>query len=267
MSVAKDVQNAIRTIAEQAVTTAPFDKTRRGVVRAIDENTKTYTVHIDGVTYTNVKSSSGSAIHIGDVVSVIYPTNNTSQMVISGITDMTQDEIEEFVLSLGLHGRTICPYDVGDIYETTNSTNPSTKWDNTTWSLMSSEYDYIVEQGTSGIWTYRKWNSGIAECWVSAYGVGSTAMTTQEGYGYYAPLASYNFPTSFFNAIPSVHVTGDMLGALGGFSVSNTSSTGVAGYWWATRSVTKTCYLNIYAKGTWKEYAVPITTYKWRRLS
>ena len=25
--------------------------------------------------------------------------------------------------------------------------------------------DYIVEQGTSGIWTYRKWSSGVAECW------------------------------------------------------------------------------------------------------
>lgn len=25
--------------------------------------------------------------------------------------------------------------------------------------------DYIVEQGISGIWTYRKWSSGIAECW------------------------------------------------------------------------------------------------------
>lgn len=25
--------------------------------------------------------------------------------------------------------------------------------------------DFVVEQGTSGIWTYRKWNSGIAECW------------------------------------------------------------------------------------------------------
>ena len=25
--------------------------------------------------------------------------------------------------------------------------------------------DYMVEEGTSGIWTYRKWNSGIAECW------------------------------------------------------------------------------------------------------
>ena len=28
-----------------------------------------------------------------------------------------------------------------------------------------SAVDYIVEQGTSGNWTYRKWNSGIAEFW------------------------------------------------------------------------------------------------------
>ena len=25
--------------------------------------------------------------------------------------------------------------------------------------------DYIVEQGVEGEWTYRKWNSGAAECW------------------------------------------------------------------------------------------------------
>lgn len=25
--------------------------------------------------------------------------------------------------------------------------------------------DYVVEQGVNGIWTYRKWESGIAECW------------------------------------------------------------------------------------------------------
>lgn len=28
--------------------------------------------------------------------------------------------------------------------------------------------DYIVEEGISGIWTYRKWNSGILECWSCA---------------------------------------------------------------------------------------------------
>ena len=29
----------------------------------------------------------------------------------------------------------------------------------------TTEKDYIVEQGVSGMWTYRKWASGIAECW------------------------------------------------------------------------------------------------------
>lgn len=29
----------------------------------------------------------------------------------------------------------------------------------------SSVMDFVVEQGTSGIWTYRKWASGVAECW------------------------------------------------------------------------------------------------------
>lgn len=29
--------------------------------------------------------------------------------------------------------------------------------------------DYIVESGTSGIWQYRKWNSGLAECWGTYY--------------------------------------------------------------------------------------------------
>ena len=26
--------------------------------------------------------------------------------------------------------------------------------------------DYVVEEGTSGIWQYRKWNSGIMEAWI-----------------------------------------------------------------------------------------------------
>lgn len=37
--------------------------------------------------------------------------------------------------------------------------------------------DYVVSQGTSGVWTYRKWNSGIAECW------GQVNMTTYTGNG------------------------------------------------------------------------------------
>lgn len=37
--------------------------------------------------------------------------------------------------------------------------------------------DYVVETGTSGIWTYRKWASGIAECW------GNTTYTQSSNFG------------------------------------------------------------------------------------
>ena len=30
---------------------------------------------------------------------------------------------------------------------------------------LTAQKDRVVEQGVSGIWTYRKWDSGIAECW------------------------------------------------------------------------------------------------------
>lgn len=36
------------------------------------------------------------------------------------------------------------------------------------WSIKkkgSVESDFVISQGISGIWTYRKWKSGIAECW------------------------------------------------------------------------------------------------------
>lgn len=39
-------------------------------------------------------------------------------------------------------------------------------WDN--WELLSG-VDTIVEQGSSGIWTYRKWRSGKIELWTNSY--------------------------------------------------------------------------------------------------
>lgn len=73
-------------------------------------------------------------------------------------------------------------------------------------------------------------------------------MTTQEGSGYYAAAQAYYFPTDFFIATPSIQVSGDMQGALGGCVIASADKTLFNGYWWATHSVTKTCYLNVYAK-------------------
>ncbi len=264
MGVAKDIQTAIRTITEQAITDAPFDKTRRGVVRGINEDNNTYTVHVDGMTYDGVKSTNGSAVHIGDVVDVTYPTNNTSQMVISGITDMTQSEIDDFVQSLGLHGRSICPYDVGDIYETTNSANPSTKWDGTTWNLVSEAADYIVEEGASGIWTYRKWASGIAECWGTYF----VASSTYANGG--SKSISQTLPITFSD-IPSVVTSGSITGTTnsGTRYTRGNNSTTIETYLnnMSGGSVTNTGYVYFYVVGIWKTRTTPQTIYKWRRVS
>lgn len=63
--------------------------------------------------------------------------------------------------------------------------------------------DYIVEQGTSGIWTYRKWNSGLAEAWGEA--TVTVATQTQYGGGFYnGSVLEQALPSGLFKATPQV---------------------------------------------------------------
>lgn len=62
--------------------------------------------------------------------------------------------------------------------------------------------DFVVEQGTSSGWNYRKWYSGIAECWRNATGTLSP-YTTINGFSAYE--GSVNFPTGLFTEAPNVH--------------------------------------------------------------
>ena len=67
--------------------------------------------------------------------------------------------------------------------------------------------DYVIEQGTSGIWRYRKWNSGVYECFGTQ--TGSIAVTTASaGYGGYrsGQLSIPTFPITF-TATPTVTAT------------------------------------------------------------
>lgn len=58
--------------------------------------------------------------------------------------------------------------------------------------------DYVVEQGTSGIWTYRKWSSGVAECWLEndLSLNGTTPVAYMNGSAYYS-YATFNLPFTF----------------------------------------------------------------------
>lgn len=45
-------------------------------------------------------------------------------------------------------------------------------------STASGSVDHIIEQGTTGKWTWRKWSSGVAEMWAN-FDAPSLSMTTQ----------------------------------------------------------------------------------------
>lgn len=266
MGVAKDIQNAIRTITEQAIVDAPFDKTRRGVVRGINEDNNTYTVHVDGMTYDGVKSTNGSAVHIGDVVDVTYPTNNTSQMVISGITDMTQSEIDDFVQSLGLHGRSICPYDVGDIYETTNSVDPSTKWDGTTWNCDVIEKDYVVEEGVTNGWTWKKYYSGRFDAWLPFTSAGTKTYNSGTPAWLNYTTTTNQFPFTYTSYSCRVNVDTSSSASWAGQWFLN-SSRYLQGFSFSSSTSPGTFSFSAQVSGTYKTLVTPPTIYKWRRLS
>lgn len=72
------------------------------------------------------------------------------------------------------------------------------------WDFMKNgvvQIDYIVEQGTSDIWTYRKWASGVAECW-GITGDISVNYTNPWQEIYYGDMAC-GFPDNLFVSAPS----------------------------------------------------------------
>ena len=93
--------------------------------------------------------------------------------------------------------------------------------------------DYVISRGTSGIWTYRKWKSGIAECW-GRKSV-STAISNAWGSLYTSgTLTALNVSFPFtFAAVPTITAnltcngTGAILMAPGSSPAPSVSSTGV----------------------------------------
>lgn len=67
--------------------------------------------------------------------------------------------------------------------------------------------DYIIEQGTSGIWRYRKYNSGIAELWgkSAAYTV-SISNPWGSVYSYDNAVPPQTYPFTFVE-YPYVQIT------------------------------------------------------------
>lgn len=112
--------------------------------------------------------------------------------------------------------------------------------------------DYIVEQGTSGIWTYRKWNSGIAECW----GKTSVESNTYAANGGYKNIVQA-LPSGLFNATPNSVIASGRITTLVQTSMGFTSADSanqVQTYLInrGTSAITQAGEVYWLIKGTWK---------------
>ena len=95
--------------------------------------------------------------------------------------------------------------------------------------------DYIVEKGTSSGWQYRKWNSGVAECWQDLSVSGKACSMAVGSWYRTAPLSVGAYPFTF-TAAPNLQMQFETFAGTGGL----VWSTGTAG------STPKTRPANIY---------------------
>lgn len=112
--------------------------------------------------------------------------------------------------------------------------------------------DFVVEQGESGIWTWRKWYSGVAECW--GKNIVTLDITTSWGAGlYYGQVSAIAFPFAFKSA-PTCQVTLETSNAAwSACNVrANTNYTSSVMVYRGASIAAQQCDVIYYAKGRWK---------------
>lgn len=115
---------------------------------------------------------------------------------------------------------------------------------------INKNQDYIVSQGgsTEG-WTWRKWNSGIVECW-RTYQETTTTAFSATGNVYYR-TANFNFPTNLFIEPPTVNVTVGC-GNIAASSVADVTTTSFKVGIMSAVATARAVDFQMHAIGTWK---------------
>lgn len=158
-------------------------------------------------------------------------------------------------------------YPVGSYYETSDPTfDPNVAWGGT-WTDEIFTDDEIVEEGTDSIWTYRKWKSGIAECW----GHQDIPSTTYSANGGYRAISA-GLPSGLFSTTPDiVNASGRILTvvhtSMGFTSPNNANSIQTYLINRGSSAVTQAGTVYWIVKGIWKTYSAPSTQYKWHRIA
>lgn len=187
---------------------------------------------------TTISHSHGNITNAGDITAAA-PTIATSDKII--INDESASKITN-----------------GPAFDTSDS--GTFLCHNGTWATPAgggtTAADYIVEQGTSGDWAYRKYNSGVAECW--RQWTQSATFNDHTGNGWYSSGFYATFPSGLFTATPLYcNISG--IPSSAGFSIeygAGLSSTRTQTVWLLRveggTSSAETVGLCAHAMGTWK---------------
>ena len=146
--------------------------------------------------------------------------NILNEIVAIDGTDMTSQEIDDFVDSLNI--------------------------------TSINAVDYVVEQGATGGWVYRKWNSGKAECWKTTDLVSYAMTTAIAGNGYTTDY--WTFPSGLFTDVK--YATANRVNGgngLVGISIYSLTTTRFDYYVYVVgTTATMSIQVAMYAFGTWK---------------
>lgn len=110
--------------------------------------------------------------------------------------------------------------------------------------------DYVVEQGESGVWTYRKWNSGVAECWGKQSG--TVSCDAVWGSLYFENIAGCDFPEGLFVEAPVLVTTMENQNFFISKYAATAQNTGIISALSAVKMLNQAYSLQHIAKGRWK---------------
>ena len=114
--------------------------------------------------------------------------------------------------------------------------------------------DYVVDTGTSGIWTFRKWNSGIAECWLAAGYMASEVPTTMTANGqlYESNVMTIALPSGLFSATPNVTIDTQQGGGMFFKATGDTTKDSITYEMLRTNATKAAARMSVQCKGKWR---------------
>lgn len=111
--------------------------------------------------------------------------------------------------------------------------------------------DYVVAQGQQNDWIYRRWASGVLECWTRSNQTSKNFNNTGCSH-YESSLGTYESGFTFVED-PVILATYGVYGTVGAYvKYASASTTVVDVYGWNDGKVGRNCWFSVHLIGRWK---------------